>query len=126
MYEICEQRSNEVLEGHLHFFSTTRFSLSSDRRDKPRLHETLPARIWGIDHEDELISLDCLVDNLSSSGLLLRLPWRMKVSSQISVVVRLLNASGEMAAIKGEILRDERHLDGSRGIAVRITEYRFL
>jgi len=37
-----------------------------------------------------------------------------------------LNGSGSMAAIKGKVLRDEPQLDGSRGIAVRITEHRFL
>jgi hypothetical protein len=39
-------------------------------------------------------------------------------------VVRLL--SGSTAAIRGKVLRDEPHLDGSRGIAVKITEHRIL
>jgi hypothetical protein len=82
--------------------------------------------VWGIDSEGEMVSSDCLLDNLSSSGLFLKIPWSLKLASQVSLVVRLLNGSGAMAAIRGKVLRDDPQLDGSRGIAVKITEHRFL
>src|SRR4029450_5271552 len=97
-----------------------------ERRGKPRLNDPLPARVWGIDSEGEMVGFDCLLDNLSSSGLFLKLPKSLKLSSQISLVVRLLSGSGLMAAIRGKVLRDEPQLDGSRGIAVRITEHHLL
>lgn len=130
MAAVFEQRASEVLDGHLPFLnplvSTFRSRGKRERRGKPRLSDSLPARVWGIDCEGEMVSLDCRLDNLSASGLFLRVPCRIKLRSQISLVVRLLDGSGSMAAIKGKVLREEPQLDGSRGIAVRITEHRFL
>ena len=93
---------------------------------KPRLIDSLPARIWGIDSEGEFLSLDSQLENISSSGLFLRASQELRISSQVSLVVRLINGSGVMAAIRGKVLRDEPLLDGSRGIAVKITEHCFL
>lgn len=129
MAAVFEQRASEVLDGHLPFLNPLVCSFPSrgrERRLKPRLSDCLPARVWGIDCEGEMVSLDCRVENMSSSGLFLRMPCRIKLRSRISLVVRLLNGSGSMAAIKGKVLRDEPQLDGSRGIAVKITEHRFL
>jgi hypothetical protein len=97
-----------------------------ERRAKPRLNDSLPVRVWGIDCDGEMLGLDGHLDNLSSTGLYLRIPWQLKISSSISLVVRLLNGSGAMAAIRGKVLRDDLQLDGSRGIAVMITEHSFL
>jgi len=130
MHVICEQRANEFLDGHLFFarpesssFRDVRFF---ERRRKPRLNDSLPARVWGIDSDGEMLSLDTQLDNISSTGLFLRVSRQLKISSQISLVVRLMNGSGIMAAIRGKVLRDEAQLDGSRGIAIVITEHQFL
>jgi Tfp pilus assembly protein PilZ len=130
MSAVFEQRACEILDGHLQFLSPVALKSQGlrrrDRRGKPRLDDSLPARVWGIDIEGEMVSFDGHLDNLSSTGLFVRIPWQLKLSSQISLVVRLLNGSGAMAAIRGKVLRDEPQLDGSRGIAVRITEHSFL
>lgn len=130
MAAVFEQRASEVLDGHIKFLdpivSTFINRGKHERRGKPRLNDSLPARVWGIDSDGEIVSMDCRLDNLSSSGLFLKIPCRIKLRSQISLVIRLLNGSGAMAAIKGKVLRDEPQLDGSRGIAVRITEHSFL
>jgi len=129
MYAICEQRATEFLDDHLHFREATNSSSEvefPERRRKPRLIDSLPARIWGIDSEGEFLSLDSQLENISSSGLFLRVSQELRISSQISLVVRLINGSGVMAAIRGKVLRDEPLLDGSRGIAVKITEHCFL
>src|SRR6185295_10428527 len=127
---VFEQRASDVLDGHLPFLTPAAYNFRGlgrvERRGKHRLSDSLPARVWGVDLEGEIVSLDCRIDNLSSSGLFLRIPWQLKLDSQISLVVRLLNGSGAMAAIRGKVLRDQPQLDGSRGIAVRITEHRFL
>ena len=99
-----------------------------ERRSKPRSHEVLPARVWGVDIDDQPFSYDCHLDNISASGLFLRLPRRMKFSSSISLVVRLLNGpdEGTVAAIKGTVMREELKSDGHRGIGIRITEHKFI
>src|SRR5215470_373206 len=98
MYAICEQRATEFLDGYLAFIDSPSSSLHEvkffERRRKPRLNDSLPVRIWGIDNNDEVLSFDSHLDNISSSGLFLRIPRQLKVSSQISLVVRLINASG--------------------------------
>lgn len=127
---LCEQRANYILDGHLPIvesaFRTRRPPI--ERRVKPRSNDALPARVWGVDIEDQPFSFDCLVDNISGSGLYLRLPRRMKFASAISLVVHLLNGpvEGAAAAIKGIVIRDQMETEGHRGIGIRIVDHRFI
>jgi hypothetical protein len=84
--------------------------------------------VWGVDSDDQPFSLDCVLDNISASGLYLRLPRRMTFSSSISLAVRLPNgsASGRFAAINGTVIRDHMELDGHTGVAVKIIEHSFI
>ena len=95
----CEQRANYILDCHLRLpnatFRTQRELV--ERRSKPRSDDMLPARVWGVDIDDQPFSLDCHLDNISASGLFLRLPRRMKFSSSISLVVRLLTGPDDGA-----------------------------
>jgi hypothetical protein len=126
----CEQRANYILDGHLPVaqsaFHTRRAPV--ERRTKPRSNDALPARVWAVDIDDQPFSFDCHLDNISASGLYLRLPRRMKFSSAISLVVRLLSGpvDGMVAAIKGTVIRDQVESDGHRGVAISITEHRFI
>jgi hypothetical protein len=126
----CEQRANYVLDGHLPITESSFLShlAKVERRKKPRSSDALPARVWGVDINDQPFSCDCHLENISASGLYLRLPRRMKFSSAISVVVRLLNApvDGMVAAIKGTVIRDETRADGYRGLGIRIIEHKFI
>lgn len=126
----CEQRANFVLDCHLRTSNASFLTQNTprERRSKPRSHDLLPARVWGVDIDDQPFSLDCHLDNMSASGLFLRLPRRMKFSSSISLVVRLLNGpvEGMVAAIKGTVMREELKSDGHRGIGIRIVEHEFI
>ena len=126
----CEQRANYILDCHLRLPNTAFRAQRTpvERRSKPRSHDVLPARVWGVDIDDQPFSYDCQLDNISASGLFLRLPRRMKFSSSISLVVRLLNGPDEstVAAIKGTVMREELKSDGDRGIGIRITEHTFI
>ena len=99
-----------------------------ERRAKPRVRERFPARMWGLDSGDLPFNLDCVLDNLSSTGLYLRVPRQMKIGCQVRLIVHLLNGptTGATAIISGEILRDEPQSDGSHGLAISIKNYRFL
>ena len=127
----CEQRAIQVLDQVLPLTEATippRRIAAFERRAKPRSTQTLPARVWGVDIDDHPFSFDCVLDNISASGLYLRMPRRMRFSSAISLVVRLLHGplEGMSAAIKGSVIRDQLEPDGRRGVAVRIIEHRFL
>ena len=99
-----------------------------ERRTKPRSAGPLPARVWGVDTDDHPFSFDCELENISASGLFLRLPRKMSFSSTISLVVRLLHGpfEGMSAALKGTVIRDEHGPGGNTGIGVRILEHRFI
>jgi len=126
----CEQRANYVLDPHLPLTESMfhRPQALFERRFKPRSTGALPARVWGVDSNDDPFSFDCLLDNISASGLYLRLPRRMKFSAVLSLVVRLTHGpfQGMSAAIKGTVIRQGRELDGHTGIAIRIVEHRFI
>jgi hypothetical protein len=126
----CEQRANHTLDYHLPIAeSTFRLSRSSfERRAKPRSHNKMIARVWGVDSDDHPFSLDCVLDNISASGLYLFLPRRMKFSASISLAVRLPNApvNGMFAAINGTVIRDQMEHDGHTGVAVRINDLSFI
>lgn len=126
----CEQRANYVLDPHLPL-AESMFPYSPaalERRSKPRSTGTLPARVWGVDIDEQPFSFDCLLDNISASGLYVRLPRGMGFSAAISLVIRLLHgpSAGMSAAIKGTVIRNEQERDGHMGIAVRIVEHRFI
>jgi PilZ domain-containing protein len=126
----CEQRANYVLDLHLPLADPTFVDRSElfERRAKPRSNDPLPARVWGVDSDDNPFSFDCLLDNISASGLYLRLPRKMNFPSAISIVVRLLHGplEGMSAAIKGTVIRNEWKTDGHTGVGVRIVEHRFI
>lgn len=126
----CEQRANYILDCHLPTANSTFRARREvlERRVKPRSSAALPARVWGVDIDDHPFSFDGLLDNMSASGLYLRMPRRMKFSSAISLVVRLLNGpiDGQVAAIKGTVIRDEVEGDGHRGVGIRIIAHKFI
>ena len=126
----CEQRANYTLDYHLPIAEST-FRLSRsvfERRSKPRSQNKLTARVWGVDSDDQPFSLDCVLDNISASGLYLRLPRRLKFSASISLAVRLPHGpiDGRFAAINGTVIRDQIERDGHTGVGVRITEHSFI
>ena len=126
----CEQRANYTLDYHLPIAeSTFRFSRSVfERRAKPRSQNKMTARVWGVDRDDQPFSLDCVLDNISASGLYLRLPRRMKFSALISLAVLLPDApvNGRFVAIHGSVIRGQMEHDGHAGVAVKIIEHSFI
>ena len=126
----CEQRASHILDSHLSVSDSGCRPQRAvvERRVKPRSSDALPARVWGVDVNDQPFSFDCQLDNMSASGVYLRMPRRMKFSSAISLVVRLLSGpfGGMSAAIKGTVIRAESWADGHSGVGIRIVEHRFI
>ena len=99
-----------------------------ERRRKPRLKEPFPARVWGVDSGDLPFNVDCVLDNISSSGLYLRVPNLVDAGSEVRLVVHLLSgpSTGATASLQGRILRSELQADGKHGLAIAIKKHRFL
>jgi hypothetical protein len=99
-----------------------------ERRIKPRLSQPFPTRAWGTDATGKAFEIDCLLDNISSKGLYLRVSEQMKVDAELNLVINFSNGHerGATAVMRGHILRDEPQDDGRHGIAVAIKDHHFL
>jgi len=99
-----------------------------ERRAKPRLSEPFPARAWGTDAAGEVFEIDGVLDNISSTGLYLRLPRRMNPGAELSVVIKFLkgHATGATALLLTDVLRAELQPEGNHGLALAIKEHHFV
>ncbi len=111
-----------MAEGH------TRAETTQERRGKARLNEPFPARMCGVDSGDLPFNVDCVLDNISSTGLYLRTPTQVTTGNDVRLIVHLLSGptTGATAALYGQVLRTELQPDGRHGVAVAITKHRFL
>jgi hypothetical protein len=101
---------------------------SQERRQKARIRESFPARIWGVDSGELPFNLAGVVDNISSTGVYLKAPRAVEVGSEVKLIVYFLSApnSGVTASLQGRILRSEFQGDGNHGLAITISKHRFL
>jgi hypothetical protein len=98
-----------------------------ERRVKPRLKEAFPTKTWGRNAAGELFEIDVELDNVSSTGLYLRIPYEMELGAEMKVMIKFVNGrTGATALLRGEVLRDEPQPDGRHGLALAIKEHQFL
>jgi hypothetical protein len=99
-----------------------------ERRRKPRLKEPFPARVWGIDSGDLPFNIDCVLENISSTGLYVRVPKLVDAGSEVRLIVHILSGptSGVTASLQGRIVRTELLADGRHGLGVAINKHKFL
>ena len=102
--------------------------LSLERRAKIRISEPFPTTVSGVDCQGEPFQLDCVMENMSSTGLYLKIPWQLDEGSEVTMLVKLSSvpSSGAGASIRGVTLRSEPQADGSWGLAVAINECAFI
>ena len=71
---------------------TTNFGLrTQERRQKARISEPFPARIWGVDSGHLPFNVDGVIDNISSTGLYLKTPKAVGSGSEVKLIVHLLS-----------------------------------
>lgn len=101
---------------------------TQERRQKARIREPFPVRIWGVDSGDLPFNVDGVVDNISSSGLYMKSPLSVDNGSDVRLIVHLLSGptSGVTASIQGRIVRSEPRPGGGHGLAIQISKHRFL
>lgn len=102
-----------------------------DRRSKPRIDIPFPARVQGVDANGESFEIDSLLDNLSASGLYLRMARSANQGVELLVLVQLRaasfdNAEASQIEARGLILRAEPQANGACGVAVGFTSHRFI
>lgn len=108
--------------------STNFGTRTQERRGKARISEPFPARIWGVDSGDLPFNVDCVIDNMSSTGLYVKAAKAVGSGSAVKLIVHMLSgpSSGVTASVQGRILRSELQTDGKYGLAIAISQHRFL
>jgi len=99
-----------------------------ERRQKARVQYPFPTRAYGADAQGSSFDVDCTLDNISSSGLYLRLRDQLKLGVDLNVIVKFADGTkpGATAVLSCEVLRDEVQADGQHGIAMAIKKYYFV
>lgn len=66
-----------------------------ERRLKPRIYDDFVAKVRGIDASQERFVEHTVVENLSASGLYMKLPRRVELEARILIILHLLFPSVE-------------------------------
>ena len=93
-----------------------------ERRAKERVKNIFRARVWAVDASGHPFSVDCPIENMSETGLYVRIPSEMEPGSEISLVVRISDGPENyaIAGLRGLVLRNEPQPDKHYGVAVTI------
>ncbi len=104
--------------------------ITPDRRIKPRIECDYPAIIEGYDTDGTKYNDHAKLMNLSASGLFMLSSRRIESGSKLSVTVLLSNFSengdAPRLATNGMVVRIEPKSNGTYGVAIRFTHYRFI
>ncbi len=104
--------------------------ITPDRRIKPRIECDYPAIIEGVDGDGAKYNDNAKLANLSASGLFMLAGRHIEHGTKLSVTVLLSNSiengDAPRLATSGTVVRIEPRPNGSFGIAVKFSHYRFL
>ena len=102
-----------------------------ERRGKPRIRIPLPVTVRGADENGKPIEWNTRVENISTSGLYMKMAQRVAAGTALLVVVNfaqpaetITNPAGIVA--HGNVVRSELRQDGSCGVALHFSGYRTL
>jgi hypothetical protein len=100
-------------------------------RGKPRITIPFPVKVRTTDVNGHAFEVEAVVDNLSTGGLYMRVPRPPATNAEVVAVISLF-PSGETpaqnarVAIRGTVMRCEPQADGTCGVAVQFSSYRFV
>lgn len=104
--------------------------ITPDRRLKPRIECDYQAVIEGLDDDGEKYNVQAKLANLSASGLFMLANRYIESGSKLSVTVLLSTSFDDDDAPKlatnGIVVRTEPKANGTCGVAVKFSHYRFL
>lgn len=116
----------------LHIASEKTVKNVPERRHTPRIYDPFPTKVQGLDVSGKSFEVTTVLDNISAGGIYLRLNPTVNVGTSLSIVFQLPSFSTRAegtpprVAVQGKILRVEPKHGGVQGIAVAITQHRFM
>jgi hypothetical protein len=119
------------LGANLPYAGSSPYSDGTERGSTPRIELPFPATVRGVDRHGERFELKTLLDNLSATGLYLRLARSVEPRAALFVVVRLTTVPGRWTvgpdvAARGMVRRKEPRPGGTWGLAIAFARHRFL
>jgi PilZ domain len=95
------------------------------------MHRSFPVRVRGVDTLSQAFEVEALLENLSVSGLYLRLPQSVAPGETLFILVMFPKHGSEersarRVALRGVVVRVEPGPDGNCGLAIAIRHHRFL
>jgi hypothetical protein len=110
--------------------SKSKMYTTLDRRVKPRIECDYPAIVEGYDADGTKFNDQAKLANLSASGLFLLANRFIENGSKLTVTVLLSNSMIDKEvpklATNGIVVRTEPKMNGTCGVAVKFSNYRFL
>jgi hypothetical protein len=101
-----------------------------ERRSKPRILCDYPAIVEGYDEAGKRYIENARLANLSASGLYMKAKRTVTNGAELSVTILLAGefsgADTPKIATNGIVVRTEPQVDGSCGIGVKFSKYKFL
>ena len=100
----------------------------AERRVKPRIRQPFPTIVEGADINGQAFHFSTELENISSTGLYLRMPRQLNVGDDLKFMICLSNGfkPGATASVVGRVLRIEPGPDGLNGFALAILQYEFI
>ena len=119
------------LGANLPYAGLSPYSDGMERRRTPRIELPFPATVRGVDRHGERFELETLLDNLSATGLYLRLVRHVEPGTILFIIVRLTArpaqwAVGPGVAVRGSVLRADLRPGSAWGLAIAFSRHRFL
>ena len=105
--------------------------VGAERRSKPRLKGPFRVVVRGADAGGETFEIHAVLDNISASGLYVRLSQSVEPGTTLFLLTTLsspdrIGGFASHLALHGVALRSELTPDGACGVAVRLSHYSFL
>ncbi len=99
-----------------------------EQRVKPRVSQPFPTTVSGVDNSGAAFDLACVIDNISSTGLYLKMPRQLAPGSEVRLIVKFSAGTLPSAGvvIRGVALRSDPQSDETWGLAVTISEHAFI
>lgn len=98
-----------------------------ERRKKPRISLPFVVKVRGVDTEGKSFVADTVVDNLSTGGIHVHLPFRVSAGQELLIMIRLsvsTTANAVRVQARGPVVRVEPKPHQSFGVALAFIEYR--
>lgn len=98
-------------------------SVGDEHHDEPRIQGPFPARVKSSGASGQHFIADTIIENLSARDVCVRLIERVETGERLFVAARLDKA---VIVLRGKVLQTLLRADGTWGVTVLITRYRFV